>query len=214
MIIKKNKFINIILGLCTTLLSIGFSVILVLNLTFIYKMAIEKFNLSKRTGVSAEDLMINYRGMIDYLRNPFIEELRFKNFSMSLSGQVHFEDVKQIFMNIYIIMFITMCILVIFKLIKKISKHINLKDTLNYSGNIIFLLFGIIVTGIVVDFSKIFIVFHKIFFNNNYWIFDPKTDPIINALPEELFMIYALIILILLFSEAIIFKIVYYKKRR
>lgn len=214
MIIKKNKFINIILGLCTTLLSIGFSVILVLNLTFIYKMAIEKFNLSKRTGVAVEDLMINYRGMIDYLRNPFIEELRFKNFSMSLSGQVHFEDVKQIFMNIYIIMFITMCILVIFKLIKKISQHINLKDTLNYAGNILFLLFGIIVTGIVVDFSKIFIVFHKIFFNNNYWIFDPKTDPIINALPEELFMIYALIILILLFSEAIIFKIVYYKKRR
>lgn len=213
MIIKKNKFINIILGLCTTLLSIGISVILVLNLTFIYKMSIEKFNLVKRTGVSAEDLMVNYKGMINYLRNPFIEELKFKDFAMSISGQVHFEEVKQIFINLYVIMFIIVCIILIFNLINKILQHINLRDILNYSANIIFLLFGIIVTGIVVDFSKIFIIFHKIFFNNNYWIFDPKIDPIINALPEELFMIYALIILILLFGQAIIFKVVYYKNK-
>ena len=116
-----SKFINIILGLCITLFSIGFSVILVLNLTFIYKIAIEKFNLVKDTGVSAENLMINYKGMINYLRNPFIEKLKFKDFAMSLSGQIHFEEVKDIFMNLYIMMFISIVILIFFKVIKKVS---------------------------------------------------------------------------------------------
>lgn len=217
MVIKSkefiSKFVNIILGLCITLFSIGFSVMLVLNLTAIYKIFIEKFNLVNKTAVSAENLMINYKGMISYLRNPFIEELKFKDFPMSTAGQVHFEDVKNIFMNVYIIMIISVVILIVFKLIKKFSININFIKALNYAANITFILFGLIVTGIIVDFSKIFILFHKIFFNNGYWIFDPKTDPIINALPETLFMVYALIVIIFLFSEAILFKIIYYKKR-
>ena len=65
---------------------------------------------------------------------------------------------------------------------------------------------------IVVDFSKAFVIFHNIFFDNSYWIFDPRTDPIINALPEMVFMIYALIIIMFLLVEAILFKLIYYKK--
>ena len=212
---KKNisKFINIILGLCITLFSICFSVILVLNLTFIYKISIEKFNLVKDTGVSAENLIINYKSMINYIRNPFIEELKFKDFAMSLSGQIHFEEVKDIFMNLYIMMFISMVILILFKVIKKVLVNISLIKALNYSSNIIFILFGVITTMIVVDFSKTFVIFHNIFFDNSYWIFDPITDPIINALPEMVFMIYALIIIMFLLVEAILFKVIYYKKR-
>ncbi|SDP36275.1 TIGR01906 family membrane protein [Clostridium gasigenes] len=212
---KKNisKFINIILGLCITLFSICFSVILVLNLTFIYKVSIEKFNLVKDTGVSAEDLMINYKSMINYIRNPFIEELKFKDFAMSSSGQIHFEEVKDIFMNLYIMMFISMVILILFKVIKKVLVNISLIKALNYSSNMIFILFGVITTMIVVDFSKTFVIFHNIFFDNSYWIFDPITDPIINALPEMVFMIYALIIIMFLLVEAILFKVIYYKKR-
>ncbi|MBU3103766.1 TIGR01906 family membrane protein [Clostridium gasigenes] len=212
---KKNisKFINIILGLCITLFSICFSVILVLNLTFIYKVSIEKFNLVKDTGVSAENLMINYKSMINYIRNPFIEELKFKDFAMSSSGQIHFEEVKDIFMNLYIMMFISMVILILFKVIKKVLVNISLIKALNYSSNMIFILFGVITTMIVVDFSKTFVIFHNIFFDNSYWIFDPITDPIINALPEMVFMIYALIIIMFLLVEAILFKVIYYKKR-
>ena len=208
-----SKFINIILGLCITLFSICFSVMLVLNLTFIYKISIEKFNLVKDTGVSAENLMINYKSMINYIRNPFIEELKFKDFAMSLSGQIHFEEVKDIFMNLYIMMFISMVILILFKVIKKVLVNISLIKALNYSSNMIFILFGVITTMIVVDFSKTFVIFHNIFFDNSYWIFDPITDPIINALPEMVFMIYALIIIMFLLVESILFKVIYYKKR-
>lgn len=209
----KSLLINIILGICVTLFSISTSVMLVLNLTPIYKNAIDKFELVKYTGVSAEKLMINYKGMINYLGNPFIEELSFNDFTMSLSGQIHFEEVKDIFMNLYIIMAMSILIIIISKLIKKISKYINLIKVLNYCSNITLSLFGFIITMIFVDFSKAFVIFHNIFFDNSYWIFDPVTDPIINALPEELFMTYAIIIVILLIMQSVLFKYIYYKNR-
>lgn len=208
-----SKIINIILATCITISSIGLAVIITLNTTIVYRISIDKFNLVKYTGISANKLMSNYEGMINYLGNPFIKELKFNDFLMSSAGRIHFEEVKDIFINIYIIIIIAIVIILLFKLIKKISSHISLIAIFNYSSNLIFILFGFIITMMVVDFSKAFTIFHKIFFNNSYWIFDPITDPIINALPEALFMIYAFIIATLLISEAIAFKLIYYKKR-
>ena len=61
------------------------------------------------------------------------------------------------------------------------------------------------------DFSKAFIIFHKIFFRNNYWIFDESLDPIIKVLPEEVFIIYAIVILILILVFIVAYKIYYYR---
>ncbi len=38
------------------------------------------------------------------------------------------------------------------------------------------------------NFSKYFIVFHRIFFNNDLWILNPQTDLLINIVPEPFFM--------------------------
>ena len=48
----------------------------------------------------------------------------------------------------------------------------------------------------------------------NYWIFDYRTDPVILALPEELFMILSVMIIILLFITCAIIKVAYYKAKR
>lgn len=39
------------------------------------------------------------------------------------------------------------------------------------------------------DFDHWFVLFHQAFFNNNYWIFNPVTDPIINVLTDNFFTI-------------------------
>jgi integral membrane protein (TIGR01906 family) len=65
-----------------------------------------------------------------------------------------------------------------------------------------------------INFSKAFYVFHKIFFRNDYWIFDPNKDPIINALPEELFMIEAALIIILLLIFTLVIKVLYLKNKK
>ncbi len=43
-------------------------------------------------------------------------------------------------------------------------------------------------------FNTLFIKFHELFFNNDAWIFDPKKDPIILALPEEFFMVCFIVV--------------------
>ena len=46
-----------------------------------------------------------------------------------------------------------------------------------------------------INFDSLFITFHKIAFRNDYWIFYPSLDPVINILPEEFFM-HALILIV------------------
>ncbi len=38
------------------------------------------------------------------------------------------------------------------------------------------------------NFTKYFVIFHHIFFNNDLWILDPRTDLLINIVPEPFFM--------------------------
>ena len=47
---------------------------------------------------------------------------------------------------------------------------------------------GILFLMIYFDFSKYFTLFHHIFFSNDLWILNPRTDLLIQMLPEEFFM--------------------------
>ena len=38
------------------------------------------------------------------------------------------------------------------------------------------------------DFTKYFVIFHHIFFNNDLWMLNPDTDLLINIVPEPFFM--------------------------
>ncbi len=52
---------------------------------------------------------------------------------------------------------------------------------------------GIIVA---VNFSEAFEIFHHLFFDNDLWLFDPRTDLMINMLPEGLFLDFTVRILV------------------
>lgn len=62
---------------------------------------------------------------------------------------------------------------------------------------------------IVVNFEGSFVLFHKIMFNNDYWIFDPNLDPVINILPEEFFFHAGLMILILIIIASLTNYLIY-----
>lgn len=60
-------------------------------------------------------------------------------------------------------------------------------------GTGVFFTAALVIAGIVAsDFSKYFIVFHHIFFDNDLWILNPATDMLINIVPEPFFMDTAL----------------------
>lgn len=218
----KNKSIIKILINCiwivySSIAAICIAALAVINSTWIYKIVVSKFNLSTVTGISKQALIDEYRGLINYLENPFIQKLKFDNFAMSTYGEVHFHEVKKIFMMLIVIVAIFFIASIGWFIISKYKKNlINIKGLLknfNSSANLLIGFFIGIVVLYFIDFSWAFTMFHKIFFRNNYWIFDPKLDPIIIALPEELFMICGGAILFVLLAMIIGVKYGYYRSK-
>ena len=52
--------------------------------------------------------------------------------------------------------------------------------------------------------DRFFVLFHKLFFNNDYWIFDETTDPVIRILPDGFFLHCAFMILFLIILGSVI----------
>lgn len=204
-IIKKVS--KVFMNLFYAISIISIVVLLVLNTTSVYNYAIYKYGLIKNTGLSAEVLIENYKRTIYYVQNPFISELTFNSIPISKFAQIHFFEVKRIFLALYlfsILFIIIMCI----KIFKNRNDNLGRKiiKDFNSSINIAALIFISVSAVASLDFSKAFIVFHKIFFRNDYWIFDPIIDPIIEALPEEFFMIEFVLIIAFLFVFTVIIK--------
>lgn len=186
-----------------------------MNITSVYKYAINKYELVKYTGLPAEILMENYKRTIYYVQNPFIKELKFISVPMSEFGRIHFFEVKRIFIALYIFSIIFIIAIIIKILVNRNNKlGLSLIKDFNSGVNIMACIFIFISMGASIDFSKAFIIFHKIFFRNNYWIFDPNIDPIINALPEELFMIEFMLIIGVLIVFTLVIKWLNFKLKK
>lgn len=213
---KKNRILfaifNLICGLFISISIIAVSTIITLNFRFIYKFVVEKYNLVSITGLSSDILMINYNKLINYLQNPFNDKLELPNFPISNYGEIHFYEVKKIFLFLIfvgvIFIFFNIIYIATCRIKKRKTYEVIMIRNFNLGANILIIFFIILISAYTIDFSKAFILFHKIFFRNNYWIFDIKKDPIINALPEELFMIYGAIILGIIVMISIIIKII------
>lgn len=187
---------KIILSLYLSILSIFFSIIFVLNISVpIHKLFIKFTNLSPIINLSPQNIQSDYNNVINYLRFPWINDLNLKYFSMSSSGTLHFQEVKNIFSLIFISFLITLLIGIISYYFYDNVFLINIIKSFNFYFyfNISFVFIFIIT--LFFNFSSLFTLFHHIFFNNNYWIFNPLNDSIILILPENFFMLCALFIL-------------------
>ena len=73
-------------------------------------------------------------------------------------------------------------------------------------GTGIFFAAALAIIGLVsTNFSKYFVVFHRIFFDNDLWILDPDTDMLINIVPEPFFMDTALYIALVFVCMVVLF---------
>lgn len=194
---------------------ISIAVLSVLNTTVVYRYAISKYELEKYTLLPKDILMDNYKRVISYVQNPFNKELVLNSIPMSNFGRIHFFEVKRIFIALYI-MSIIFIIVMIFKIITNKNKGLGKKfiENLNNSVNIMALIFVSVSIMAMIDFDKAFYYFHKMFFRNDYWIFDSTTDPIINALPEEFFAIELILIICLLLMFTLVIKILHLKNKK
>ncbi|SKA80406.1 integral membrane protein TIGR01906 [Clostridium sp. USBA 49] len=205
------KFTNFLLSITIALFLISLSVNITLSFKKLYYLDIDYLNISKNYGMQKEEIIKNYDILIDYLKNKNITKLNMPSFKTSKEGEIHFAEVKNIFIKFNTIMYITF-FLSLFGIFYKIKKR-NFKF-LKLSSIFLISIPILLSVPFAINFDKSFTIFHKIFFNNDYWEFDPELDPIINVLPEEFFFHCAIFILAILSIFSIILYLSYIKIKR
>lgn len=188
---KGLWWVQVGLALVLTLAIIGVSVVGTLAFKPLYYHDMEALGIAEYTGFSEAEIRENYDALIDYNMAWEDGDLKFPTLPMSENGKIHFEEVKEIF-DFFKYLAVVCGILgiggIVFMAKKK--EHRYLKMTAIVSCGLPMVL-GILVA---LFWDKVFVIFHELFFNNDYWIFDYRTDPIILLLPDEFFMHCALLI--------------------
>ncbi|EJO5347676.1 TIGR01906 family membrane protein [Clostridium botulinum] len=200
--ILKNKsfFTDVLLAIIITIIFIIISIKLTLNLKILYYWDITNLSIIKDTDLNIKEIKDNFDYLIYYLNSHKNITFCLPSLPSSKEGIIHFQEVKTIFNFLDKFLFINIFICIPFIYYKiKLNKNIIFFKYCSISSIIIPLL---LIIPLILNFNKGFIIFHKIFFYNDYWIFDPNKDPIINLLPETFFFHCVLLILffVILFS--------------
>ena len=175
----------------------------------LFKFSLQHLNVPERVGMSFESIMENYRVLLSYLHFPWIDQLVLPNFPVSASGAFHFYEVKLLFYLNYGLLFLSMVGSFFYlRKLKEIQGFWRLRPVFRLAIIIPFLLLFVL----ALDFDWLFVKFHEIAFNNDAWLFNPTTDPIINVLTQEFFM-YSFMLFFLLIELFFVSSYFYVKKK-
>ncbi|MCC5889239.1 MAG: TIGR01906 family membrane protein [Alkalibacterium sp.] len=176
--------------------SIGF----VILFTPLYYATAWLHDLPEQLNMSFSTLVENYHVLLRYLHFPWIQELNMPDFPSSESGLFHFWEVKLLFyLNYGVLMISGIGSYFYLRYLKRNKRIWNLEKPFFIAS----LVPPALLFFLAVNFNRMFVIFHEIFFNNDAWLFNPATDPIILALPQEFFM-YCFILFFLLIEGAFI----------
>ena len=149
-------------------------------------------------------MQANYDRIIEYSLFPWARELHLETLPMSDAGAQHFAEAKDIFQ-----LFVQggLLALVVAVVLGSWLWRRHRSTGFLTAGAIIALVTPLMLAvPLAIDFDRAFVVFHEIAFDNELWIFDPRTDPIIDYLPEALFMrnAFAILVVMIVLSVAAI----------
>lgn len=210
-IMKRLRITDFLFGIIFTLLFISVAVVITINFRPLYYMDINRLHIVADSGLSRAVITENYNALIDYSSPFFTGGLRFPSLEASQSGLQHFAEVKNIFTSFYILGAITLILGIIIIVRKTRNRDYGYLLASSITAVVLPSLLGIYMA---VDFDRAFYYFHKLFFKNDYWIFDPVTDPVITILPEDFFMHCAIMIIIIVLIFCAAFTGVYMWKRQ
>ena len=207
-----KKILNTFISFSLAIFIISGSVILGLRFKSIYYYDISYLNITNMTGLSKEEIKEYYDYLINYNLNNSVEEFKLPTLQSSIQGKIHFEEVRNIFQvikKIFYLSFILSIVGVTFNIKQKNIKFLNTTSIVTIGLPII------LAIPLIINFNYFFIKFHELVFSNDYWIFDPNIDPVINMLPEEVFFHIGILILGFVLLSSILLQICYrflYKK--
>lgn len=203
---KENSIIVWTLPIALSMTIICFAALFSLHFRGLYYWDIEYLSISQDAHMDEDQIRQNYDILVDYMTDEKIEKLAFPNFGMSREGEIHFKEVKDIFILIKRLMYglgIYSIMGILVSIIKKRYKFIKYTAMGILAGPACLLLVAMI------DFDKSFVIFHNLAFSNTYWIFDPVKDPVIMILPQDYFLHSFLLIVGIVLIIALILTILY-----
>lgn len=192
--------ISVLAAIAVAVTILGGSVTLVLAARFSYPWF--SAGLYNSHQLTMAQMQANYDRVIEYSLFPWVRELQLETLPMSAAGRQHFAEAKEIFQLFVQGGLIGLVVAVVLGM--WLWRRHRSSGYLT-AGAIIALATPVLLAiPLAIDFDRAFVVFHQIAFDNELWIFDPRTDPIINYLPQALFMRNAFAILVLMLMMSII----------
>ena len=172
-----------------------------------------KYNVTADVDMTMEDLLDVTDEMMAYLRGQRAD----LHVPTVVGGQqreffnereiLHMEDVRDLFLAALAVRracLILMAAILVLLFVTK-ARPVRLLAGAFQWGTLLFTALAVFL-GVLfsTNFTKYFTIFHEIFFNNDLWLLDPRTDLLINIVPEHFFMDTALYIAIAFVGSIII----------
>ena len=201
-----KKVISIILFIFFIILIIVGVIRFTVGFKELYYFDIDYLQIPQISGFSKEDIKLNYDYLIDYNLGKEEENFDMPTIKYSNKGKIHFEEVRYIIQNVIKIFIV--CFIVCFIGIITNIKNKNI-EFLKITSKVLIIIPLILSLPLIFNFDKSFTIFHEILFDNDYWIFDPNLDPVINILPKEFFLHAGIMILGLILIASILNYILY-----
>lgn len=104
--------------------------------------------------------------------------------------KAHMVDVQNLFLGglnlrrVAMAVFVAVLVILVFS---KADWKRNLPKSFLMGTGIFVIAVGVLGSLIAMDFNKYFTIFHELFFDNDLWILDPRTELLIRMLPEGFF---------------------------
>lgn len=199
---KNKMWFNVIMTIVGILFILSFAVTVVLYFRPLYYHDIKSLDIESHSGYNEEEIRENYDVLIDY--NTFFgpDKLQFPTLPMSEPAEIHFEEVKHILLFFQYGLMVSLPLLIIGFIL---SRKWNLFGWMRYADMALATLVVLVVGYMAIDWDGFFVFFHKLMFRNDYWFFDYETDPIILMLPDEFFMHFGILMIVIVVVEMLLF---------
>ncbi len=207
---KLSTYFKIIFSISISIFILLFSIKTTLNFKYLYYFDIKHLNIENSTSLSKKEIQITYDYLIDYINGPKNETFNIPTLNSSNEGKIHFLEVKNIFRKLNSMFFIFTIIGILGALY---TYKYKLFSIFNWASNLLLFICLFSWLPFYINFNKSFNFFHETIFKNNYWLFDPNKDPVINILPEKYFFHCAISIILITLTGSLLLKILYLKNR-
>ena len=195
-------------ALCLLVLIISQSIIIPTFFMPFFRWQYARLDVAETIQVSDEELMRVTESLLDYMRGrrDTLEDIyavvagEERRFFSDIEIR-HMIDVRVLYDRLFIVRNVAFFMMVGIVLGLALMRHRLLYVLARCVREIMagFLILSLIMIGIIaIDWYRAFEVFHLIFFDNDYWILDPRVDLLINMVPYAFFIHISIFIAVIM----------------